>query len=95
MLDMDDAVAQSPSERAFLLDGVMGPDKGKVLGSQSLDGYNHWRIDYDLKSSKQFHVNWRRIYRDKKGNCVHETGAYLLPGGQDSYWDQRERMPKL
>ena len=73
----------------------MGPDKGKVLGSQSLDGYNHWRIDYDPKSSKQFHVNWRRIYRDKKGNCVQETGAYLLPGGQDSYWYQRERMPKL
>lgn len=48
----------------------MGPDKGKVLGSQSLDGYNHWRIDYDPKSSKLFHVNWRRIYRDKKGNCV-------------------------
>jgi|GEM_PF-5351602 hypothetical protein len=73
----------------------MGPDKGKVLGSQSLDGYNHWRIDYDPKSSKQFHVNWRRIYKDKKGNCVQETGAYLLPGGQDSYWYQRERMPKL
>ena len=73
----------------------MGPDKGKVLGSQSLDGYNHWRIDYDPKSSKLFHVNWRRIYRDKKGNCVQETGAYLLPGGQDSYWYQRERMPKL
>ena len=73
----------------------MGPDKGKVLGSQSIDGYNHWRIDYDPSNNKQFHINWRRIYSDKKGNCIQETGAYLLPGGQDSYWYHRERMPKL
>ena len=31
----------------------------------------------------------------KKEIVFKKTGAYLLPGGQDSYWYQRERMPKL
>lgn len=38
----------------------IGPRKGEVAGSQSIDRMNHWRIDYDPNSNKQFHVNWRK-----------------------------------
>jgi len=74
---------------------VIGPAKGRVVGSQSADMANHWRLDYDPDSEKGFHVNWRRIHKDKQGNCVMETGAIIAPGGKDAYLQQMERMPKL
>lgn len=74
---------------------VIGPAKGRVVGSQSADMTNHWRLDYDPDSEKGFHVNWRRIYKDKQGNCVMETGAVIAPGGRVAYLQQMERMPKL
>ncbi|WEF33104.1 RHS repeat-associated core domain-containing protein [Pseudoduganella chitinolytica] len=74
---------------------VIGPAIGRVVGSQSADMANHWRLDYDPNSEKGFHVNWRRIHKDKQGNCVLETGAIIVPGGKDAYLQQMERMPKL
>lgn len=87
---LDKAVSTIP----FIAD--IGPRKGEVVGSQSIDGMNHWRVDYDPNSNKQFHVNWRKIYQDKKtGNCIMERGAILVPGGKDAYLQKIERMPKL
>ncbi len=77
---LDKAVSTIP----FIAD--IGPRKGEVVGSQSIDGMNHWRVDYDPNSNKQFHVNWRKIYQDKKtGNCIMERGAILVSSGKDAY----------
>jgi len=73
---------------------VIGPAKGRVVGSQATNMANHWRLDYDPNSEKGFYVNWRRIHKDKQGNCVMETGAIIVSGGRDAYLQQMERMPK-
>ena len=73
----------------------MGPRIGEVVGSQSLNRYNHWRVDYDPASDKGFHINWRRIEKQTNGDCKIIRGVILVKGGEDAYLRQIERMPKL
>lgn len=73
----------------------MGPRKDEVVGSQSLDRHNHWRIDYDPKSNKSFHINWRRIEKQANGDCKIIRGVIFIQGGEDAYLQQIQRMPKL
>ena len=73
----------------------MGPRIGEVVGSQSLNRYNHWRVDYDPASDKGFHINWRRIEKQANGDCKIIRGVILVRGGEDAYLRQMERMPKL
>lgn len=71
-----------------------GPDTGRIVGRQTLDGNKGWRIDYDPNDpSKGFHVNWW----DHRGSNRREDwlyGSITVQGGdQDMYWDILSHFP--
>ncbi len=46
----------------------MGPWKGWVTGVQTADGLRGWRLDFDTRTDKGFHINWWDRSRDPAGN---------------------------
>ena len=75
----------------------IGPHKGRVTGSSSLDGLRSWRADFDPNNPiKGFHINWRKREKDKNG-CWHEyKGAITITGGkEDDFLKAIEHFPKL
>jgi len=60
--------------------GTTGPQEGRVVGRQSLDGKRGWRIDYDPKDpSKGYHINWWDWSQGNRGRGG-VTGANHIDG---------------
>jgi hypothetical protein len=63
----------------------LGPHKGRVTGMQNADGSSGWRIDFDTRGNKGFHVNWWN------GDA---RGANVVSGGSiDAYWEAWSHFP--
>jgi hypothetical protein len=63
----------------------LGPHKGRVTGMQNADGSSGWRIDFDTRGNKGFHVNWWN------GDV---RGANVVSGGAiDAYWEALSHFP--
>jgi hypothetical protein len=63
----------------------IGPQKGRITGMQSADGARGWRIDFDTRGDKGFHVNWWN------GS---ERGANVVQGADiDQYWETLSHFP--
>jgi hypothetical protein len=69
---------------------------GKVLGSQTPDGAQGWRIDWSPRSG-DFHVNWWDRRLDHGGNrnrSLQYYGANIVVGGtQDLFWQIETHFP--
>jgi hypothetical protein len=76
----------------------LGPYQGRVVGSQSPDGRQGWRIDWNPRTG-QFHVNWwdRRLdAHGKRDRSVHYYGANNVTGGtQDLFWQIEQHFPGM
>ncbi|MEV0323648.1 DUF6531 domain-containing protein [Streptomyces sp. NPDC050659] len=71
----------------------LGPEKGRWTGMQSPDGMRGWRIDYDPKSDKGFHVNWWNKEGAKRSNKW-KYGANIIRGaGNQEYQDVLRHFP--
>jgi uncharacterized protein DUF4157 len=59
-----------------------GPRVGEISGRMASDGSHGWRLDFDPKSDKAFHINWWRI--DATG---YHQGANLIDGATEELYD--------
>jgi len=72
----------------------LGPHKGRVTGMQSPDGTRGWRVDFDPKSEKCFHINWWIRKGAKRKNW--KLGAIIVDQGSlDHYLSILEHFPRL
>ena len=63
----------------------LGPFKGRVTGRQSAYGDRGWRIDFDPRGDKGFHVNWWN------GDA---RGANIVTGGTEAdFWEILSHFP--
>jgi hypothetical protein len=77
----------SPSSTANTIPfvGELGPYSGHVVGSQTIDTKQGWRIDWNPRTG-EFHINWwdRRLDKSPKGDrdkAQHFFGANFVAGG--------------
>lgn len=74
----------------------LGPYQGHVVGSQSVDGKQYWRIDWNPRTN-EFHINWRDERLDKSGRndrSRHIYGAnYVTGAAQDLFWEVESHFP--
>jgi hypothetical protein len=75
---------------------TLGPWKGWVTGSQTPDGLRGWRLDFDTRGDKGFHVNWWDRSRDSAGRNRSRRlfGANVIVGqGLDMFWEVLSHFP--
>src|SRR5438094_838077 len=76
----------------------LGPYQGRVLGRQTADTKQGWRIDWNPRTG-ELHVNWwdRRLDASPKGNrdkSKHFFGANYVTGGtQHLFWEIEAHFP--
>jgi len=74
----------------------IGPYQGRVVGSQSADTRQGWRIDLNPRTG-EFHINWWDRRLDAHGDrdkSKHFYGANYVTGGtQDLFWQVESHFP--
>lgn len=74
----------------------LGPYRGRVVGSQSADERQGWRIDWNPRTG-QFHVNWWDRRLDPRGDrdrALHVFGGnYVTGGSQQLFWEVESHFP--
>jgi hypothetical protein len=74
----------------------LGPYSGRVVGRQTSDTNQGWRIDL-TKDTKEFHVNWWDRRRDTSGKLdksKHFYGAnFVTNGTQQLFWEIESHFP--
>jgi hypothetical protein len=74
--------------------GEIGPYEGNVLGSQSADGKQGWRIDCTKEHPREFHINWWDRRKGTKDRSTHLYGAnYVTAGGIQLFWEVSSHFP--
>jgi hypothetical protein len=75
---------------------AIGPWKGWAGGSQSIDGLRGWRLDFDMRGRKGFHINWWDHTLDPSGRNRSRRlyGANVIVGeGLQMFWEMLSHFP--